>query len=72
VPLRRRYWRLGAAGGWEEIALLRRQEMEDLFGAAQAERFGPLAKSWVSVRPPRPDAGAEQARNVAPVSRPGD
>jgi SAM-dependent methyltransferase len=72
AALRRHYWRLGAAGEWEEIALLRRQEMEDLFGAAQAERFGPLAKSWVSVRPAGSDAGAEQARNAGPVSRPGD
>lgn len=51
--LRRRYWRLGAAGGWEEISLLRRGELEALFGPARAERFGPLAKSWVSVRPCR-------------------
>jgi SAM-dependent methyltransferase len=49
VPLRRHYWRLGAAGAWEEIALLRRGEMEALFGPARAERFGPLAKSWVCV-----------------------
>jgi SAM-dependent methyltransferase len=47
--LRRRYWRLGAAGGWEEIRLLRRRELESLFGAARPERFGPLVKSWVSV-----------------------
>jgi SAM-dependent methyltransferase len=52
VGLRRRYWRLGAAGGWEEISLLRRGEMEALFGPAQAERFGPLVKSWVCVNPP--------------------
>jgi SAM-dependent methyltransferase len=51
VSLRRRYWRLGAAAAWEEIALLRRGEMEALFGAARAERFGPLAKSWVCVSP---------------------
>lgn len=50
--LRRRYWRLGAAGRWEEIELLRRSELEELFGPARAERFGPLAKSWVCVRPP--------------------
>jgi SAM-dependent methyltransferase len=49
VALRRRYWRLGAAGGWEEISLLRRGEMEDLFGPVLAERFGPLVKSWVCV-----------------------
>jgi SAM-dependent methyltransferase len=50
VRLRRRYWRLGATAEWEEIALLRRAEMEALFGPAQAERVGPLAKSWVCVR----------------------
>ena len=52
VRPRRPYWRLGAAGGWEEIQLLRRAEMERLFGPARAERFGPLVKSWVCVRPP--------------------
>lgn len=52
VGLRRRYWRLGAAGDWEQISLLRRAEMERLFGPALAERAGPLVKSWVSVRPP--------------------
>jgi SAM-dependent methyltransferase len=52
VGLRRPYWRLGAAGGWEEIQLLRRAELERLFGQARAERFGALAKSWVCVRPP--------------------
>jgi SAM-dependent methyltransferase len=51
--LRRPYWRLGATGGWEEIALLRRGEFEALFGPALAERFGLLVKSWVSVRPCR-------------------
>jgi SAM-dependent methyltransferase len=50
--LRKPYWRLGAAGEWEEISLLRRAEMEALFGPAQAERVGPLAKSWVCVRSP--------------------
>jgi SAM-dependent methyltransferase len=52
VSLRRHYWRLGAARGWEEIALLRRAEMEELFGPALAERIGPLVKSWVCVRAP--------------------
>jgi SAM-dependent methyltransferase len=52
VRLRAPYWRLGAAGGWEEISLLRRREIEALFGPARAERFGPLAKSWVCVSPP--------------------
>lgn len=51
VGLRRRYWRLGAAGAWEEIHLLRRSEMEDLFGPALPERVGPLVKSWVCVQP---------------------
>jgi SAM-dependent methyltransferase len=50
--LRRAYWRLGAAGSWEEISLLRRAELERLFGPARAERFGPLVKSWVCVRAP--------------------
>lgn len=49
--LRRHYWRLGVAGGWEDIALLGRAEMTALFGAPVAERLGPLAKSWISVRP---------------------
>ncbi|HSZ13796.1 MAG TPA: class I SAM-dependent methyltransferase [Solirubrobacteraceae bacterium] len=50
--LRRPYWRLGATGGWEEISLLRRSELEALFGPARAERVGPLVKSWVCVSPP--------------------
>ncbi len=54
--LRAAYWRLGAAGRWEEISLLRRGEMEELFGPVLAERLGPLVKSWVSVHPPAPDA----------------
>jgi SAM-dependent methyltransferase len=52
VGLRRRYWRLGAAGAWEEISLLRRAEVQRLFGPALAERVGPLVKSWVCVRAP--------------------
>ena len=49
---RRGYWRLGVAGDWEEVALLRRQEMADLFGEpVLAERALGLAKSWISVRP---------------------
>jgi SAM-dependent methyltransferase len=51
VALRRPYWRLGAAGEWEEIELLRRGELEALFGPALAERAGGLVKSWVCVRP---------------------
>jgi len=49
---RRLYWRLGAAGGWEEISMLRRAEVEELFGPALPERVGPLVKSWVCVCPP--------------------
>jgi SAM-dependent methyltransferase len=58
ASLRRPYWRLGIAGNWEAIELLRRGELERLFGPAQAERAGPLVKSWVSVRaaPDRPAA----------------
>jgi SAM-dependent methyltransferase len=53
--LRRPYWRLGVAGAWEDVALLRRAEMAELFGEPEAERLGPFVKSWVSVRPaPRP------------------
>jgi SAM-dependent methyltransferase len=51
VGLRRRYWRMGAAGDWEEISLLRRGELEALFGPALPERFGGLVKSWVCVSP---------------------
>jgi SAM-dependent methyltransferase len=55
--LRRPYWRLGASGGWEEIELLRRGEIEALFGPAQPERVGPLVKSWVCVRAPSAQDG---------------
>jgi SAM-dependent methyltransferase len=50
--LRKPYWRLGAAGDWEDISLLSRRELEVLFGPALPERVGPLVKSWVCVRPP--------------------
>lgn len=49
--LRKPYWRLGATGCWEEISLLRRAEMQALFGPALPERWGPLVKSWVCVHP---------------------
>jgi SAM-dependent methyltransferase len=53
VPLRRRYWRYGVAGEWEDIALLRRGELAALFGEPVVpERLGPVAKSWVAVRRP--------------------
>jgi len=59
--VRRPYWRLGVAGAWEEIELLRRAEMRELFGEPVAERAGPLTKSWISVRP----AGATAPGSVA-------
>jgi SAM-dependent methyltransferase len=53
LDLRRRYWRLGVAGEWEEISLLRRAELAALFGEPiAAERIGPLTKSWIAVRRP--------------------
>jgi SAM-dependent methyltransferase len=52
VGLRRRYWRLGAAGSWEEIELLSRAELEALFGPARPERALGLVKSWVCVSRP--------------------
>ncbi len=50
APLRRPYWRLGAADPDELVELLSRRELEALFGPARAERLGPLVKSWVCVR----------------------
>lgn len=54
VALRKPYWRLGAAGDWEDIALLRHDELAALLPGSQivAERFGPLAKSWIAVKRP--------------------
>lgn len=50
--LRRRYWRLGVQGHWEDVALLRRGELEALTGLRPAaERIGPLAKSWIVADP---------------------
>jgi len=60
--LRRPYWRLGVAGQWEDVQLLRRRELEALFGPAQAERVGPLVKSWVCVHPPPAQAGPSSGR----------
>ena len=51
AALRRPYWRLGAAGAWEDIRLLRRAELEELFGEPiLAERMGGLVKSWIALR----------------------
>lgn len=51
--LRRPYWRLGAQGNWEDIHLLTRGEVRAYFPGADvhAERLGPLAKSWIAIRP---------------------
>jgi SAM-dependent methyltransferase len=57
VRWRKRYWKLGAAGNWEDISLLRKGELEELFGGPVfGERVGRFVKSWISVRriPPRP------------------
>jgi SAM-dependent methyltransferase len=49
--LRRPYWRLGAAGAWEDVALLRRSEVVALFGEpVHAERLGGVTKSWIALR----------------------
>jgi SAM-dependent methyltransferase len=49
--LRRPYWRLGAAGSWEDIQLLRRADLAALFGEPiLAERFGGVVKSWIALR----------------------
>ncbi|MHB1538568.1 MAG: class I SAM-dependent methyltransferase [Solirubrobacteraceae bacterium] len=51
-PLRRRYWTLGADAAWKQIELLRRSELQQLFGVpALPERVGPFVKSWVCLRP---------------------
>lgn len=64
VALRRAYWRLGAAGAWEEIDLLRRRELAALFpGPVIAERAAGLVKAWIAVRPP---AGVTQAGSAVP------
>jgi SAM-dependent methyltransferase len=47
---RRPYWRLGAAGAWEDVRLLRRGELVALFGEpVLAERVAGLVKSWVAI-----------------------
>jgi SAM-dependent methyltransferase len=51
VALRRPYWRLGAAGEWEDVHLLGRAELRALFpGDVHAERLAGLTKSWIAVR----------------------
>jgi SAM-dependent methyltransferase len=68
VRLRRSYWRLGAARIWEEISLLRRAEVERLFGPALPERVGPLVKSWVCVHPPARTAASSGAQTAEVVA----
>jgi SAM-dependent methyltransferase len=63
--LRKPYWRLGAAGSWEEIPLLSRRELEALFGPALPERVGPFVKSWVCVRAA---SGAKRGSTAMPRS----
>lgn len=52
VAIRRRYWRLGAQGHWEDVHLLRRGDVAALFPGTTIvrERIGPLTKSWIAVR----------------------
>lgn len=52
--VRRRYWEFGAGSDPDEIRLLRRGELERLFGPALRERFGPFTKSWIALRLPPP------------------
>jgi SAM-dependent methyltransferase len=49
---RKRYWRFGAGSDPDEIRLLRRRELEALFGPVFPERFGPLTKSWIALHVP--------------------
>ncbi|HLH64169.1 MAG TPA: class I SAM-dependent methyltransferase [Solirubrobacteraceae bacterium] len=48
MAVRRPYWRLGAGSDVEKIQLLRRREIEALFGPAIPERAGPLG-AWVAI-----------------------
>jgi SAM-dependent methyltransferase len=65
--LRKPYWKLGASGAWEEIELLRRGEIEALFGPVLPERAGPLVKSWVCIRAPKPEDQGFGARRETGV-----
>lgn len=51
LPVRRRYWKLGAGSDVDQIHILRRAEFEALFGPAFPERMGPFTKSWIAFRP---------------------
>lgn len=52
MAVRRAYWNLGAGSNVDEIHLLRRKDLEALFGPALPERLGPFVKSWICVQPP--------------------
>jgi SAM-dependent methyltransferase len=70
ASLRRRYWKLGMQGFWEEIDLLGRAEVERLFRApVHAERVGPLAKSWIAIAPITSGPAPEPA-TTAPAPTP--
>lgn len=63
-PARDHYWRLGAGSDIDEINLLRRSELEALFGPAVRERLGPFTKSWVSLQlPDRPRRSCRSCRS---------
>jgi len=47
IRLRKKYWRYGVQKNWEQIDLLTRSEMEELFGPATPEKLGLLTKSWI-------------------------
>lgn len=51
-PVRNLYWHAGAGSDPDEIHLLRRRQLEALFGPAFPERLGPLTKSWICLRVP--------------------
>jgi SAM-dependent methyltransferase len=57
MSLRQRYWELGAGSDVEEIQILRRSELETLFGPAFRERLGPLTKSWIAFGSGEPAPG---------------
>jgi SAM-dependent methyltransferase len=52
MPARRVYWQLGAGSDPASIQLLRRSQLEALFGPAIPEPFGPLTKSWICIQLP--------------------
>jgi SAM-dependent methyltransferase len=58
--VRRAYWRLGASGTWEEIELLRRAEIEALFGPARRGAHG-AARQELGLRAPARVTAAQGA-----------